>query len=98
MISAKQVWDGVKAVIRNLPTIRQEIATAATSGVGMVAVFEVTFPAISTPHLAFFSGLVAALVGIASFLTNNKVVEGINDLAGKSLWKARLTYLVRGKT
>jgi hypothetical protein len=98
MISAKQVWDDVKTVIRNLPTVRKELVCAATAGVSMVAVFEVTFPAISTPHLAFLSSLVAALVGVASFLSNNKVVDGINEFANQPVWKAKLVYLVRGKT
>ena len=105
MISTKQVWDGVKTFIRNLPTIRKEIVAAATAGVSMVAVFEVTFPAISTPHLALFSGLTAALVGAATFLSNNKVVDGINDFANLPAWKAvplrsaaKLNHLVRGKT
>lgn len=88
MISAKQVWNGVKTVIRNLPTVRKELVSAATAGVGVVAVFEVTFPAISTPHLALLSSIVSLLVGVASFLSNNKVVDGINGFANQTMWKA----------
>ena len=96
-ISFKSVWNGVKAVIRNLPVVRQEIVSAVTAGVTMVGVFEVTFPQISTPHLAFFATLTSILVGIAAFLSNNKVVSDLQSFSDQPVWKAKLKLLAGKK-
>lgn len=93
----KSIINGLKTAIRNLPVVRQEIVAAATAGVTMVGVFEVTFPQVSTAHLAFFSTATAILVGIASFLSNSKIVNELNDFSNQPVWKAKLKYLV-GKT
>lgn len=98
MITFKQVTEAVKTFIRNLPTIRKEIVAAATAGATMVGTFEVTFPQVSTAHLAFFSTVTAVLTGAAVFLSNNRVVDELSDFSSRPVWKAKLTYLVKGKT
>lgn len=87
-IPVGKVFTTVKTVIRNLPTIRKEIVSAVTAVITLIGVFEVTFPAISVAHLAFFSAVMAALTGVASFLSNNKVVADIDDFANQPVWKA----------
>lgn len=98
MITFKQVTEAVKTVIRNLPTVRKEIVAAATAGITMVGVFEVTFPQISTAHLAFLATATTVLTGAAAFLSNNTVVDSLNNFSNQPLWKAKLTYLLKGKT
>lgn len=93
----KSAVSAVKTVVRNLPTIRKEIVAGATAGISMVAVFETTFPQISMAHLSFFSTLTAVLVGVCTFLSNNKVVDGINEFSNQPIWKAKLKYLVKGR-
>lgn len=94
----KDITNGIKAVFRNLPVVRQELAAAATAGISVVGIFEVTFPQVSTPHLALFATITAILTGVASFLSNSKIVADINTFSNQPIWKAKLVYLLRGKT
>jgi hypothetical protein len=94
-MSFKGFVDGAKAVVRNLPQIRKEIVAAATAAVSIIALFEVTFPSVSAAHLALFSGVTAALTAVASFLSNNRVVEEVNWVSGQPVWRAKLKYLVK---
>jgi hypothetical protein len=95
-MSFKGAWGVVKTVVRNLPVIRQEIVSAVTAAITLVGVFEVTFPQVSTPHLALFATITAALTGVASFLSNSRVVTDVNNFSDQPVWKAKLRYLVKG--
>lgn len=96
-MKVSDVVKAVKNVMRNLPAIRQEIVSATVAGLSIVGVFEVTFPQISTPHLAFFSTATAVLTGVASFLSNNKVIDGINQFSNQPVWRAKLTYMLKAE-
>lgn len=90
------VWNVVKTVARNLGIIRKEIVAAATAAGSVVGIFEVTFPSISAAHIALFASITAATTGIATFLSNSKVVADIDAFSQQPMWKSRLRYLVKG--
>lgn len=94
MVNVSSVWTAVKTVVRNLPVIRQEIVSALTAAITVIGLLEVTFPQISTAHLATFASITAALTGVATFLSNSKIVSEITAFSDQPVWKAKLSYLV----
>jgi len=92
------VAKALRAAIHYLPTLRTELASAVTSAVTLVGVFEFTFPQISTAHLVGFSTLTATLTGVVAFLNNSKVVaefDSLGNLVSVRGPKERLRTLVR---
>jgi uncharacterized membrane protein YdcZ (DUF606 family) len=94
MVSVNQIWAGVKSVVRNLPTIRKELVSAAAAGVSLVAAFAVADPNLATTHLALFASVSAFFTGTVTFLSNNTVVDEVQQVSDLPVWKSRLKYLV----
>jgi hypothetical protein len=71
---------GLVRFLKDLPQVRKELVAGLTSGVGIVAALEAAAPHTGTGPVAAIAAVGGLMTGLLAFLTNNKVVEVVDDV------------------